>query len=71
MVNNWTTAISEICRNRPCHCYITEAQPAECVKKWSRQDSNLDLEFRKLLFYPLNYGTFSLFAGKFKKPCSA
>ena len=24
---------------------------------WSRQESNLDLEFRKLLFYPLNYGT--------------
>jgi predicted oxidoreductase len=23
----------------------------------SRQDSNLDLEFRKLLFYPLNYGS--------------
>ncbi len=27
------------------------------VKKWSRQESNLDLKFRKLLFYPLNYGT--------------
>ena len=25
--------------------------------KWSHQDSNLDLEFRKLLFYPLNYET--------------
>ncbi len=24
---------------------------------WSRQESNLDLEFRKLLFYPLNYET--------------
>ena len=24
---------------------------------WSHQDSNLDLEFRKLLFYPLNYET--------------
>jgi hypothetical protein len=24
---------------------------------WSRQESNLDLKFRKLLFYPLNYGT--------------
>lgn len=23
---------------------------------WPHQDSNLDLEFRKLLFYPLNYG---------------
>jgi hypothetical protein len=26
-------------------------------KWWSHQDSNLDLEFRKLLFYPLNYET--------------
>ncbi len=26
-------------------------------RKWSRQESNLDLEFRKRLFYPLNYGT--------------
>jgi hypothetical protein len=24
---------------------------------WSRQESNLYLEFRKRLFYPLNYGT--------------
>jgi hypothetical protein len=24
---------------------------------WSRQESNLYLKFRKLLFYPLNYGT--------------
>ena len=24
---------------------------------WSRQESNLDLVFRKHLFYPLNYGT--------------
>ena len=24
---------------------------------WSHQESNLDLEFRKLLFYPLNYET--------------
>lgn len=24
---------------------------------WSRQESNLDLKFRKLLFYPLNYET--------------
>jgi hypothetical protein len=23
---------------------------------WLRQESNLDLKFRKLLFYPLNYG---------------
>jgi hypothetical protein len=28
---------------------------------WSRQESNLDLEFRKLLFYPLNYGTNTLY----------
>ena len=27
---------------------------------WSRQESNLDLKFRKLLFYPLNYGTLTL-----------
>ena len=26
------------------------------VKKWPRQESNLHLKFRKLLFYPLNYG---------------
>ena len=26
-------------------------------KSWSRQESNLYLKFRKLLFYPLNYGT--------------
>ena len=25
-------------------------------EKQPHQDSNLDLEFRKLLFYPLNYG---------------
>ncbi len=24
---------------------------------WSHQESNLDLKFRKLPFYPLNYGT--------------
>ena len=24
-------------------------------RKWPLQESNLDLEFRKLLFYPLNY----------------
>ena len=29
------------------------------LSKWSRQESNLCLKFRKLLFYPLNYGTFS------------
>jgi hypothetical protein len=28
-----------------------------CVGLWSRQESNLDLVFRKHLFYPLNYGT--------------
>lgn len=26
-------------------------------RKWPLQESNLDLEFRKLLFYPLNYET--------------
>jgi hypothetical protein len=28
-----------------------------CPTLWSHQESNLDLEFRKLLFYPLNYET--------------
>ena len=27
-----------------------------CPVLYPRQDSNLDLKFRKLLFYPLNYG---------------
>lgn len=27
------------------------------IKMWSQQESNLYLEFRKLLFYPLNYET--------------
>ncbi len=27
---------------------------------WSRQESNLYLKFRKLLFYPLNYGTIQI-----------
>ncbi len=31
---------------------------------WSRQESNLDLKFRKLLFYPLNYGTINIFISK-------
>lgn len=28
---------------------------------WSRQESNLDLELRKLLYYPLYYETFFKF----------
>ena len=36
-------------------------------EKWSRQESNLDLEFRKLLFYPLNYGT-NVFKNSFPMP---
>jgi hypothetical protein len=32
-------------------------KPEELLTVWSRQESNLDLKFRKLLFYPLNYGT--------------
>ena len=40
---------------------------------WPHQDSNLDLKFRKLLFYPLNYGavvllykySYFLFAGAY------
>lgn len=27
------------------------------LSKWSRRESNSYLKFRKLLFYPLNYGT--------------
>ena len=27
------------------------------LKVWSRQESNLDLELRKLLYYPLYYET--------------
>ena len=35
-----------------------EEPPTLCVEGlWSRQESNLDLVFRKHLFYPLNYGT--------------
>ena len=33
-----------------------KAPPKECFL-WSYQDSNLDLKFRKLPFYPLNYKT--------------
>lgn len=38
---------------------LGDARKTELIgrKKWSHQDSNLDLEFRKLLFYPLNYET--------------
>ena len=37
---------------------LNEEGPTLCVEPlWSRQESNLDLKFRKLLFYPLNYGT--------------
>ncbi len=39
------------------------------VLMWSRQESNLDLKFRKLLFYPLNYGTFLMEDGKTKFFC--
>ncbi len=34
---------------------------------WSRQESNLDLVFRKHLFYPLNYGTLDLLAADERK----
>ncbi len=34
---------------------------------WPRQDSNLDLEFRKLPFYPLNYRALSKRAHKATK----
>ena len=38
--------------------FLNEEGPTLCVEPlWSRQESNLDLKFRKLLFYPLNYGT--------------
>ena len=37
---------------------LNEEAPTLCVEAlWSRQESNLDLVFRKHLFYPLNYGT--------------
>ena len=31
-------------------------KPPHCLKKHPRRESNPDLEFRKPLFYPLNYG---------------
>ena len=31
-------------------------QPSPDMLMYPRQESNLDLKFRKLLFYPLNYG---------------
>ena len=34
-----------------------EAPTLRVEALWSRQESNLDLVFRKHLFYPLNYGT--------------
>ena len=34
-----------------------EASTQSVEALWSRQESNLDLVFRKHLFYPLNYGT--------------
>ena len=37
---------------------------------WSRRESNPHLKFRKLLFYPLNYGTLKNLILKFRKlPC--
>ena len=39
-----------------CACFYPGNKKAADLK-WSHQDSNLDLEFRKLLFYPLNYET--------------
>ena len=38
--------------------------------KWrSHQESNLDLKFRKLLFYPLNYGSCSIYAASRARKC--
>jgi hypothetical protein len=34
--------------------------------KWSRRESNSYLKFRKLLFYPLNYGTFLISDVRFR-----
>ena len=34
---------------------------------WSRQESNLDLVFRKHLFYPLNYGTIGYLVAEDRK----
>jgi hypothetical protein len=33
---------------------------------WSRQESNLDLELRKLLYYPLYYETYDVEGSKLK-----
>ncbi len=37
------------------------------IKKWSHQDSNLDLRLRKPTFYPLNYGTYAKSEGGKRK----
>jgi hypothetical protein len=42
-------------------CWATEIMQSLKEKMWSHQESNLDLEFRKLLFYPLNYETADCF----------
>lgn len=39
-----------------------------CHVLWPYQDSNLDLKFRKLLFYPLNYKAVFIICVKNKKP---
>ena len=39
-----------------------------CTFKWSQQESNLHLKFRKLLFYPLNYETLTKHCAKIENP---
>ncbi len=36
---------------------LKEYKAIRNIELWSQQESNLHLKFRKLLFYPLNYGT--------------
>lgn len=37
--------------------------PIKLAAKWPRQESNLDLELRKLLYYPLYYEAVPCFRG--------
>ena len=48
--------MDQIGLKRPIHGKNTK-KAAKGQLLWSRRESNLDLKFRKLLFYPLNYET--------------
>jgi hypothetical protein len=39
-----------------CHIWLAWSYSPYFMGWYPRQESNLDLEFRKPLFYPLNYG---------------